>query len=292
MKSDNSRHHAYIQFISSMLIIGTIGIFRRYIPLPSSVLACLRGLIGAVSLCVFVKLKGGKIGHETQARQLAGLFLTGAVLGFNWMLLFEAYRYTTVAVATLCYYLQPTIVILVSPVFFHERLTKRKLLCALIALAGMVLVSGVAGDGAAGENLKGILFGLAAAVFYSMVVILNKRITDVDSYEKTIIELFSSAVILIPYILLTETNGETSINSITVLLVLIVGVVHTGIVYALYFGSMEHMEAQAVAVLSYIDPVVAVLVSALFLKEPLGVAELAGACLIIGAAVISERIDR
>ena len=205
----------------------------------------------------------------------------------NWIFLFEAYRYTTVAVATLCYYLQPTLLILVSPIFFKEKLTPRKLFFALIAFVGMVLVSGVIG-GEAG-NLRGVAFGLAAALLYTMAVIINKTVIGVDPFEKTIIQLASAAVVLIPYILLTEDMAAIHPDVMTVILVIIVGVIHTGFVYYLYFGSMERLNAQAVAILSYIDPVVAVLASWIFLKEPLTLMVIIGAVLIIGSAILSER---
>ena len=277
----------YIQFITAMVIVGTIGIFRRNIALSSAVLAFMRGLLGSLSLGLFVKVRGQKIFHGIETGKFLLLVLNGAIIGVNWIFLFEAYRYTTVAVATLCYYLQPTLLILVSPIFFKEKLTPRKLFFALIAFAGMVLVSGVIG-GEAG-NLKGVAFGLAAALLYTMAVIINKTVTGVDHFEKTIIQLASAAVVLIPYILLTEDMAAIHPDVMTVILVIIVGVIHTGFVYYLYFGSMERLNAQAVAILSYIDPVVAVLASWIFLKEPLTLMVIIGAVLIIGSAILSER---
>ena len=277
----------YIQFITAMVIIGTIGIFRRNIALSSAVLAFARGLLGSLSLGLFVKARGQKIFHGMETRKFLLLVLNGAIIGVNWIFLFEAYRYTTVAVATLCYYLQPTLLILVSPIFFKEKLTPRKLFFALIAFAGMVLVSGVIG-GEAG-NLKGVAFGLAAALLYTLAVIINKTVIGVDPFEKTIIQLASAAVVLIPYILLTEDMAAIHPDVMTVILVIIVGVIHTGLVYYLYFGSMERLNAQAVAILSYIDPVVAVLASWIFLKEPLTLMVIIGAVLIIGSAILSER---
>ena len=277
----------YIQFITAMVIVGTIGIFRRNIALSSAVLAFTRGFLGSLSLGLFVKARGQKIFHGIKTGKFLLLVLNGAIIGVNWIFLFEAYRYTTVAVATLCYYLQPTLLILVSPIFFKEKLTPRKLFFALIAFAGMVLVSGVIG-GEAG-NLKGVAFGLAAALLYTMAIVINKTVTGVDPFEKTIIQLASAAVVLIPYILLTEDMVAIHPDGMTVILVLIVGVIHTGFVYYLYFGSMERLNAQAVAILSYIDPVVAVLASWIFLKEPLTLMVIIGAVLIIGSAILSER---
>lgn len=289
MGNDNKKT-TYAQFIMAMVIVGTIGIFRRNIALSSAALAFSRGILGSMSLGAFVKVRGQKIFHGMERKKLFLLILNGAIIGVNWIFLFEAYRFTTVAVATLCYYLQPTLLILVSPIFFKEKLTGKKLFYALIAFLGMVLVSGVLGGGDTG-SLKGVAFGLAAAVLYTMAVVINKITLGVDPYEKTIIQLASAGIVLIPYILMTEDISAVQLDTITIILVLIVGIIHTGLVYFFYFGSMEHMSAQAVAVFSYIDPVVAVIASWAFLGEPLTVPVIIGAVLIIGSAFLSERTN-
>lgn len=289
MGKDNKKT-TYAQFIMAMVIVGTIGIFRRNIALSSAALAFSRGILGSLSLGAFVKVRGQKIFHGMERKKLFLLILNGAIIGVNWIFLFEAYRFTTVAVATLCYYLQPTLLILVSPIFFKEKLTGKKLFYALIAFLGMVLVSGVLGGGDMG-SLKGVAFGLAAAVLYTMAVVINKITLGVDPYEKTIIQLASAGIVLIPYILMTEDISAVQLDTITIILVLIVGIIHTGLVYFFYFGSMEHMSAQAVAVFSYIDPVVAVIASWAFLGEPLTVPVIIGAVLIIGSAFLSERTN-
>ncbi len=284
-----NERRSMLMFIGSMLIFGTIGIFRRYIPLPSGSIAMVRGLLGGLFLTAFVKLKGEKGGERLSPVQIFLLALTGAVMGFNWILLFEAYNYTTVAVATLCYYMEPTIVLLLTPILFRERLTWKKILCAVIAVIGMVLVSGVVGSGGTqAGNLKGVAFGLGAAVFYSFVVIMNKTLSGINAWKKTIIQLVSAGAVMIPYLFLTRGFGGVTFSGMTVLLLLIVGIVHTGFAYALYFGSMDGLKAQTIAIFSYIDPVSALLFSAVILREPLSPAGLAGAVMIIGSAVFSE----
>ena len=283
------KKRAYLMFIGAMLIFGTIGIFRRAIPLSSGLLACARGAIGAVSLMLFMAARRRPILRGLEKRQVLLLALSGALIGVNWILLFEAYNYTTVAVATLCYYMQPTIVILLSPLLFRERLTRLRLGCAAVSLAGMVLVSGLVGGGAAGaSDPRGILFGLGSAAFYASVVILNKRLPAGDAYQKTIVQLLSAAVVLLPYLLLTGQADPGALSATSLALLGVVGVVHTGVAYALYFGGMRELDAQSVAVLSYIDPVSALILSALVLGEGLTPFGLVGAVLIIGAAFVSE----
>ena len=276
-------------FVSSMLIFGTIGVFRRYIPLPSAFLAFTRGIIGGLCILLLIRLRK-KGGREPLARRdLLMLVVSGALIGFNWMLLFEAYNHTTVAVATLCYYMAPTIVILLSPIVFRERLTARKAICATVAVAGMVLVSGVLGENGAPEaSVPGILLGLGAAAIYAAVVIMNKKIRGVDTYRKTTVQLLSAGLAMVPYLLLTGGFSTEGFSVSATVLLLVVGVVHTGIAYALYFGSMDGLRVQTVAILSYIDPVSALLFSALLLREPLSAAGIIGAVMIIGSAMLAE----
>ena len=321
MNTESNRPGSLLMLASSMLIFGTIGIFRRYIPLPSGLLAFSRGAIGAVFLGLFLKCRGAwkqkqkagsgegsergdKSGNhdaqkstfmqalprKTSAGTMLLLILSGALIGVNWILLFEAYNYTTVATATLCYYMEPTIVILLSPLFFKEHLTAKKLVCAILAVLGMFLVSGAAGQGLPqGNALTGILYGLGAAVLYAAVVIMNKCIRNVDPYLKTILQLASASVCITPYLAVTGQFSHVQLDRFSVLMLLIVGLVHTGIAYTLYFGSTDGLKAQTIALFSYIDPVSALFFSMLFLHEPMSATGLAGAVLILGAAFAAER---
>ena len=272
----------------SMFVFGTIGLFRRWIDLPSSLVAMARGAIGMLFLLLVLRLRKGKLDRAAIRRALPALILSSAALGINWILLFEAYNYTSVATATLCYYFAPMFIILASPLL-KERLTARKMGCVLTAFVGMVFVSGVLKTGFSGASeLKGVALGLIAAVLYAVIVILNKRLTGLPAFDRTILQLGLSAVVLLPYVLLTEPVGELRFALPSVLLLLVVGIVHTGLAYALYFGALPEVKAQTAAILSYIDPVVAVLLSALLLREQMDAPGIAGAVLIIGAALVSE----
>ena len=299
MNAETNRPGALLMLASSMLIFGTIGLFRRYIPLSSGLLAFSRGILGALFLGLFLmirrlpeqRLKKRKDSwNRASAPVFFLLILSGALIGVNWILLFEAYNYTTVATATLCYYMQPTIVILLSPLFFDERLTAKKLVCAFLAVLGMFRVSGTAGEGIPqGDAFRGILCGLGAAALYASVVIMNKCIRNIDPYLKTILQLASASVCLLPYLAVTGQLSYVKLDSFSLLMLLVVGIVHTGIAYTLYFGSTDGLRAQTIALFSYIDPVSALFISVLFLHEPMGAAGLAGAVLILGAAFAAER---
>lgn len=275
--------------IFSVSVFGTIGIFVRWIGLPSSVIALVRGAVGAAFLLLLARFRHAPIDRAALRRRWQLLLLSAAMMSFNWITLFEAYRYTTVATATLCYYMAPIFVTLISPVLLKERLTARKLLCVFLALAGMVFVSGVPQSGLPGPSeAKGILLALCSAVLYAGVILINKYLAGAPAYDRTLLQLACAAAVMIPYILLTEDLSAMSVTPLGAVLLLIVAVFHTGWCYALYFGSMTVLSAQTVALFSYIDPIVAILLSALLLREPLGWSGILGAALVLGSTLVSE----
>ena len=254
--------------IASMVIFGTVGIFRRYMDLPSSVVALGRGAVGSVFLLVLLLVQGRK--PRGLQKNAPVLFLSGAMIGFNWIFLFEAYNYTTVATATLCYYMAPVFVIMLSPLVLREKWTPKKGVCILLALCGMALVSGVMKTGFGAGDMKGMLLGLGAAALYASVILLNKRITGMEAIEKTAVQIMSATVVLLPYVLLTEDVGALVFTKSSLALLIGMGIVHTGLAYVLYFGSLRKVSAHTAAIFSYLDPVVAVCLSALLLREPMG----------------------
>lgn len=283
------KNNSKFLLLLSMFIFGTIGIFRKYIPLPSSLLAMSRGFIGTLFLLVVIFIKKEKMCWKSIKSNLLLLVLSGAFIGFNWIFLFEAYRYTTVATATLCYYMAPIFVILVSPLFFKEKLTLKKSICVAVAITGMVFVSGILQSGFnATKEMKGVVLGLMAALLYAGVVVMNKHIKSVSAFDKTIVQLGTSAVVLLPYTMLTENLAEITFTPTLIIMLCIVGIVHTGIAYTLYFGVMDKLKAQTVALFSYVDPVVAILLSAVILHESIGVWGYIGAVLVLGATLVSE----
>lgn len=285
----NEETKAKIMLLVSMVIYGTIGIFRRYIPLPSGMIALFRAVIGLLFLLVVIKVGRQKISVPAIRRNLKILCISGMVMGINWILLFEAYRYTSVATATLCYYMEPIFVILASAFLLKEKLTGKKKVCSLVAFVGMILVSGVLQVGISDlSELKGIFLGLGAGLLYAVVILLNKQLKEIGAYDKTITQLAAAAVVLLPYTLAAEEMSGAVITPLVVLMMAIVGIVHTGIAYALYFGSMGNLKAQTIALFSYVDPVVAVILSTVLLGESIGISGLAGAVLILGSTMVSE----
>lgn len=252
-------------------------------------LSCVRGFLGALCLMVFLLLKKKPLRPQFGRKTLWILILTGAMIAMDWILLFEAYRYTSVPVATLCYYMQPTILILLSPLVFRERLTGKKLFCAVLSALGMLFVSGALENGGIGiGDLLGIACGLASAALYAIIIMINKKLRIQDAFVQTIIQLTAAAVTVLPYLLLTEDFSQIRLSTAAILLVLLLGIFHTGITYVAYFQSLNGLNAQSIAVLSYLDPLVAVILSAIFLQEQLSLPGIVGMILMIGSALFCE----
>lgn len=277
----------------SMLIFSTIGIFVRSISLPSGIIAAFRGLIGALFLFFLTIILKKRISFKAVKANFTILLFSGTAIGINWMLLFESYKHTTVAKATLCYYLAPVFFVIISSFVLNEKMTVKKLLCTITALFGMTLISGVTDTGF-NKNIfikgdwKGIILAVSAAVFYAIVMVLNKKIHDIGSFDKTIVQLITAAIIILPYSLAAETLRLTSINPKLIILTAVVGILHTGVAYTLYFSAVKELPAQSTAILSYIDPAVAVLLSVLLLNETMKPLSFVGGLMILSAAMISE----
>ena len=265
------------RYLLAMVVFGTLAPFVRQIAVSSGELALYRAILGAALIGVYLAATRQSL-PKGNRREVALLLLSGAAMGINWILLFEAYRYTTVSTATLCYYFAPVIVTVLSPLLFRERLTRRQVLCFVMATLGLVLITGMERGG----SVKGVLFGLGAAVFYAAVVLLNKYIRGVDGIQRTFFQFLAAIVTLIPYVAITGGVTLSRLDTPGWLCLLTVGLVHTGITYCLYFSSLKAIPGQRAAILSYMDPLVAVLVSVTVLREPLTWQQALGGSLILG----------
>lgn len=273
--------------IISMIIFGTLGIFVRNIPVSSGELALYRAILAAFLIAVYLLITKQKIPFSKIKKEIPILLLSGIAMGINWILLFEAYKYTTVSLATLSYYFAPVIVTVVCPLLFHEKLTGKQILCFVMSTAGLVLITGI-GDIEGKSNFVGILFGLGAAVFYSAVILLNKFIKNVEGIPRTFLQFLSAIVILIPYVILTGGVTLGEMNTVSWINLIIVGWIHTGVTYCMYFSSLKELPGQKAAILSYIDPLVAVLISVMVLGEKMTFEQVVGGLLILGFTLWNE----
>ena len=279
-----------IKYITSVALYGTIGIFLRYVSFPTELVAMCRGILGTAFILAFMALRHRKVDREAIRKNLLWLVLSGICLGLNWIFLFAAYVKTTVAVASLCNYMAPLLVIVAAPMVLHEKLNIKKLPCVAAAFIGIVLVSGVIG-GETG-NTAGVAYGLAAAVAFVCIVLCNRKLKDISAMERSIVQLSVSAVTILPYFIWNNRDSDIAVDTGSVLIVLMLGILHTGVAYCLYFSGLGTLPVQTIAILGYLEPVVSVFCSALILREHMSVWGWLGAGMIIVSAVVSELIPQ
>lgn len=276
--------------LSAMLIFGTIAIFVRNIELTSKEIAVLRGVIGSIFLLGVMLFSKEKTSFSAIKKNLPILVLSGLGVGANWIFLFEAYKYTTVSIATLSYYCAPIFVTIMAPIILKEKISLIKFLCVCTAMVGMLCIVGT-NKGSIGEGYNhflGIIYGLTAAVGYASVILMNKFIKGLKGVETTVTQLVFASILLLPYVMITSGFDFSKMTGISWGYMIFLGIVHTEFAYALYFSSLKELKGQTIAVLSYIDPITAVLISALFLGEQLTMFQIIGGVLILGSTFISE----
>ena len=279
-----------VKYIIAVILYGTIGLFLRQVSVPSEIVVICRGIIGSIFIFLFLKAKKKELNKEAIRKNRIWLVISGVSLGLNWVFLFAAYLHTTVAIASLCNYMAPIIVIVLAPAVLHEPMNKRKMLCVFAAFIGIILVSGFWRGGTG--DAAGVLMGLMAALCFVSIVICNRKMQCINPYDKAVTQLAISAITVLPYVLVRNwgTKIEWDVRSVVVILVL--GIVHTGIAYCLYFSGMATLPVQTVAILGYLEPVVSVLCSAIILHENMSISGWFGAVLILGAAIVSETRTR
>lgn len=277
--------------IVTMLAWGSIGIFVRNINMSSSQIALIRAVIGSIFLIIFSLLSKDKISKEKIKNNIVVLIGSGVCLSLDWIFLFQSYNYTTISIATICYYLTPIIVMFLSPIILKEKLTSVKVVCIISAMIGMICIVGIDKSSTGGSNIVGILYSLGAACCYSGVVILNKFLKDISGRDSSIIQLSVAGIFLIPYVLFTDKINLTSVGYSSLIYLLILGIVHTGIAYLIYCTVIQKLPVQTVAIYSYIDPISAIIMSSILLGEKMSLLQVIGGILIIGSTFISEIYD-
>lgn len=279
------------KIIIAMLIWGTIGIFVKNINLTSIEIAFFRASIGSIVL-LFVAILNKEIIDKKLLKENAFLLiLSGIALGINWTMLFQAMKYTSISNATLSYYFAPIFMVLFSAIVLKEKISMKNISCMMLALLGlfMLLKAGESDSINNYNHTRGIIFGLLGAILYAIIVILNKFIKGLSPIQITLSQLAISTIVLLPIV---ARNGIENLKNLSVnvwFLIIILGAIHTGFAYLLYFPSLKDVEAKAIAIISYIDPITAIIISAIVLKEPMTSIQMLGGVLILSSAYINEK---
>lgn len=276
----------YFYVILSMITWGSLGIFVKNIPLSSVQISLARAFVGSLFLLAVYILQKNKMDMQNLKKYLPHLLYAGFAIGFNWVLLFEAYNYVPVSIATLTYYCAPAFVIIASAFVLKEKLTSAKVIGVVTAMIGMAMVNLQSFEVG---SVKGVVFGLMSAVLYASVTITNKKVKGFSGLEVTLIQLACASLVLIPYTMVTSSIGEIfTIDFKGMIFLAILCLFHTGVCYWLYFMSLQKMPAYSVAMLSFLDPVSTLFFSAFFLNENMSPIQIAGAFVIIGGAMLCE----
>ena len=272
----------------AMTIFGTISFFVKHIPLDSSEIVLYRALLACLVISLFLFLRRQPIPFKQIRQELPLLLLSGIAVGINWLLLFQAYHYTSVSIATLSYYFAPVLVTVACPILFREKLTPRQILCFVMSTIGLCMII-LTGSPAEGHNhFLGIILGLGAAVFYAAAVLMNKALKATSGIHRTLIQFVGASLALLLYVPATGGFHLNELSAIGWLCLLVLGVVHTGFAYCLYFSSLKDLSGQEASILSYIDPLIAVLVSVAVLHEAITPLQIVGGVMILGFTLWNE----
>ena len=276
---------AYFKYIFALLLFGSNGIVASYIDLSSYEIVLLRTLIGSLLLIAIFFLTREKLTFYRHKRQFACLTLSGVAMGASWVFLYEAYSQIGVSLASLTYYCGPVIVMMLSPILFKEKLTKTKIISFVAVLIGIFLVNGTAFSN--DKNMWGIFCGLMSALCYSFMVIFNKKAKNITGLENSLLQLFISFITVAIFILIKQ-GYNIQIPQSSIIPILILGLINTGIGCYFYFSSIGRLPVQTVAICGYLEPLSAVIFSVIFLKEIMLPIQVIGAILIIGGAIYGE----
>lgn len=277
----------YLMFVAAMLIFGSNGVFASMLEMSGAQLVLLRTLIGGAVLLIIILISRSRTPKEVLLREKWRLLFAGVCLGANWALLFEAYNLMNVSLATLTYYTAPVLVLVLAPLVLKERQNGLAYLGMAVVIVGMLLMVGT-DFGEGGVSATGLIVGLGSAVFYAMLMLVNKQITGVSGLNLTFIEIVIAAVILLPYVFATSGGVPLPTDARGIFALLFLCTVNTGFACWLYFSSMNRLPAKAVALMGYFDPVSALIFSAVFLDERLSGVQLAGAVLVLAGALVGQ----
>lgn len=277
----------YIMFVAAMLIFGSNGVFASMLDMSGAQLVLMRTLIGGAVLLIIILISRSRTPREVLLREKWRLLFAGVCLGANWALLFEAYNLMNVSLATLTYYTAPVLVLVLAPFVLKERQNSLAYVGMLVVVVGMLLVVGT-DFGEGGVIVTGLVVGLGSAVFYAMLMLVNKKISGVSGLNLTFIEIIIAAVILLPYVFATSGGVPLPTDARGIFALLFLCTVNTGFACWLYFSSMNRLPAKAVALMGYFDPVSALVFSAVFLDERLSTVQFIGAVLVLAGALVGQ----
>ena len=274
----------YLLVILSMLVWGSIGIFVRYINQTPEVIVFFRVFIAFIVLGVLGVIKNNdkdKVSNKLSLKEYLILSMSGLFISLNWLFFFLAIKSTTIASATMSYYTAPVIVTILSVFLLKENINKKTLISVGLSFLGIILMTSIGLQKSSNFSIEGVIYGIIAAFFYALVTISVKKLEEVSSHKISLFQMGVSSLIFLPAIKQMKTFSAVSLT-----LMIIVGVVHTCIALNLYFEGIKRIKVQHVGVLSYIDPLGAIILAGIFFNETPEFTTLIGGGLILSATYL------
>ncbi|WP_027037199.1 DMT family transporter [Mesorhizobium ciceri] len=270
-----------VEMSAAMAILGTIGWFVVLSGQPIMDVVFWRCAFGALTLLI-ICAGLGLLRNRLSLRIIGIAALGGVAIVVNWLLLFSAFSRASISIATAVYNTQPFMLVGFGALFFAERLTLTKLTWLAIAFAGMVLIVQSAPDaGDVGTDyFTGIVMALGAAFFWAVAAIVTKKLKGTPPHLIALIQVCVGVVMLAPFANLAELPADAW--SWTMLATL--GIVHTGLMYILMYGAIQKLPTHLQGSLSFIYPVVAILVDVVAFGHRLHLSQVVGATAILIAA--------
>lgn len=286
-----------IKLVFIYITFGTIGLVTHFIPLSSPAIVFYRAIFGALFIIISTYAVGDSINLKSILDNFVVLIFTGLFMGLNWVLQFEAFRVSSVAIGTVCYNTMPIFLIIIASIVFQEKMSYKTIICIIIATIGVVLVSNVMNTGIKSSAVIGSVYGILGAIFYALILTFNRYLSDISTRDKVVFQFVFSAIIMAIYIIfiskssfIFDSTVKTSEMFTGIICILLLGIFHTGFCYIHYFNAVAVLKAETVGLLTYIDPVVALFLSYFVLKENMSFLQIIGAIMILGSTLVNELI--
>jgi len=277
------------KIIFVMIIWGSVGIFAKYIPLSPILLAFSRAIISIPVILILISISKNTLIKDLKLKDIKPLIFSGVLIGLAWWALFAAFKHTNIAIAILAYNMCPVYVLMLSPKLLKERLNRNHIINIVMAIIGLIIIV-VPSLNQNDSSLWGIIFGIISGLLYSFIVIVNRRSSNsVDPLSSTLIQMIAASCTLFPIVLLEKPIIQLfSIGTHGLIMLLILGIFHTGIGFSIYFSSYKTLSAISVALLSYLEPVFGICFGVIFLRESLTIWQIVGGVLILGSTVFEK----
>lgn len=274
-----------IKLVFVMIIWGSLGVFTRSIPLSALSLSFLRALIALPILFIVMKMKKA---NKVKCSLLKPYIISGVLLGFGWLTLFYGFKHTSISSAVIIYNMCPVYVIIAAPIVLKETISKIQIAVIFISFLGLFLIIGH--NLTEGYGYMGLILSAISGMLYATIVLINRSIkVRVDNQTATFVQIFTAMTVLLPFVLF-EGNIFTVVrlDALAVIYTILLGILHTGMAYTMFFSIYEHMKSVEIVSFSFLEPLFGILFSVIFVGERLTLLQTFGGILILGSTYIGE----